>query len=35
MSEFIQREKEWLIKGGNFITTTPNFEIIGKDRLRP
>ena len=35
MSEFIQREKEWLLKGGNFITTTPNFEIIGKDRLRP
>ena len=30
ISEFIQREDEFLSKGGKFIVPCPNFEIIGK-----
>ncbi len=31
LSEFIEREKEYLSKGGKFITILPEFKIIGND----
>jgi hypothetical protein len=34
ISEFIDREKEYLRKGGKFIVPCPKFEIIGRDNLK-
>lgn len=31
LSEFIKREKEYLLNGGKFITILPQFQIIGND----
>jgi SAM-dependent methyltransferase len=33
ISEFIEREREFLNRGGKFIVPCPKFEIIGKDNL--
>jgi hypothetical protein len=33
ISEFIEREHEFLNRGGKFIVPCPKFEVIGKDNL--
>jgi hypothetical protein len=34
ISEFVQREKEYLLRGGKFIVPCPKFKIIGRDDIK-